>query len=173
MTPVSTSQSFTPFNSRVELSTENLLKRKKFGLFLRCPFSKHHFNKCRDNLQECIIMSPGSNKPQKHSTISHFRGQNKPLNFNFKMNSKGLSEIQGLWFKVVCVCVGPPEDYQPGVLWRDSLVSSEEVRLPRYCVEERSIDLVFGKACAQLAQGLWGIPVHGGLTEDPVPVTCR
>lgn len=52
-------------------------------------------------------MSLGSNKTQKHSTVSHFCGQNKPLNSNFKMNSKGLSEIQG--FKVhgcVCLCWG-------------------------------------------------------------------
>lgn len=54
-----------------------------------------------------------------------------------------------------------------------SLVSSEDVRLPRYCVEQRRVDPVFGKSRAQLAQGPWGVLVHRGLAEDPVPVTWR
>lgn len=55
--------------------------------------------------------------------------------------------------------------------WRDSLVSSEEVRLSCYRVEERGVDLVFGKTRAQFTERLRGILLHGGLTEDPEPVT--
>ncbi len=55
----------------------------------------------------------------------------------------------------------------------DSLGPSEKVRLSRWCVEESSIDLVFGQTGAQVFQALGGILVHAGLTENPVPVTCR
>lgn len=53
------------------------------------------------------------------------------------------------------------------------LIASEEVSVSCYCVEERSVDLVFGKASAQVLQALWGILLHFGLTENPVPVTWR
>lgn len=35
-----------------------------------------------------------------------------------------------------------------GLKGADSLIASEEVRLSCYCVEERSIDLVFGQTSA-------------------------
>lgn len=45
--------------------------------------------------------------------------------------------------------------------------------MSRYCVEERSVNLVFGQAGAQVPQALRRIFLHFGLTENPVPVTWR
>lgn len=55
----------------------------------------------------------------------------------------------------------------------DSLGASEEVRLSCYCVEESSVDLVFGQTRAQVAQALRGVLFHARLTENPVPVPWR
>lgn len=55
----------------------------------------------------------------------------------------------------------------------DSLGASEVVSLSCYCVEESSIDLVFGETGAQVSQALWRVLVHAGLTENPVPVAWR
>lgn len=55
----------------------------------------------------------------------------------------------------------------------DSLSASEEVRLSCRCVEKSSVELVFRQTSTQVFQALGGVLVHGGLTENPVPVTWR
>ena len=55
----------------------------------------------------------------------------------------------------------------------DSLSASEEVCLSRRCVEKSGIKLVTGETVTKVFQAFGGILVHGGLTENPVPVTWR
>lgn len=55
----------------------------------------------------------------------------------------------------------------------DLLSASEEVRLSCWCVEESSVNLVFGQTSTQVFQALRGILFHIRFTENPVSVTWR